>query len=84
MTSSPTVVLGFSGEATIRQAEGLAERFKQALVQRMVLVERLGVQEDRPASALPFPARADAALLLLPRAAGPAKDRSGRAEGPRP
>jgi ABC-type transporter Mla MlaB component len=31
MTSSPTVVLGFSGEATIRQAEGLAERFKQAL-----------------------------------------------------
>jgi ABC-type transporter Mla MlaB component len=31
MASTPTVVIGFSGAATIRQAEDIAERLKQAL-----------------------------------------------------
>lgn len=31
MTSTPTVVIGFSGEATIRQANDIAERLKHAL-----------------------------------------------------
>ena len=31
MTSTPTVVIGFSGEATIRQANEIAERLKHAL-----------------------------------------------------
>jgi len=46
MTSTPTVVIGFSGETTIRQANDIAERLKHALASSdRVEVDCSGVTE---------------------------------------
>ena len=46
MTSTPTVVIGFSGETTIRQANEIAERLKHALASSdRVEVDCSGVTE---------------------------------------